>query len=65
MFFVALGVCLPVWLAYISYTEKNKVKWDSRYYALIFLLINYIFGAFVFKLPELILGEHSKACCLA
>lgn len=27
---LVFGVCLPYWLVYLTYTEQNKVEWESR-----------------------------------
>ncbi len=62
---IALGVCLPVQLEYLTYTEKNEVDPKSRKYAFLFLVVNYSFGLLVFLLPEFILASNTKESCLA
>lgn len=62
---LVFGVSLPAWLGYISYNENNSNDWVNRKFALIFLLINYIFCGFIYLLPGWLLGDSSKATCLA
>ena len=62
---MVLGVCMPEWLNYITYCEKNSVKDNNRTYATLFHMLNYGFAFLVFKLPEYIFGENGQETCLA
>lgn len=62
---VAFGVCLPVWLNYLTYCEKNFVRQGNRVSAIHFHIITYSFAFAVFMLPGYLLGDQAIDTCLS